>query len=102
MQMSPRASTEQLLDDTEMHPHVEDCRASTGSDSSFGGSHKRRELEKRLLRKLDMRVAFLVIVFITNFVSLKTLVYGTLIGIPRWIDPISRESDLHKSTPEIA
>jgi len=71
MQMSPRASTEQLLGDTDIHPRVEDCRASTDTDSSFGDSLKRHELEKRLLRKLDLRVAFLVIVFIMNFVSLK-------------------------------
>lgn len=69
--MSPRASTEQLLGDAEICPHAEDRRVSR--DYSFlGASHERRELEKTLLRKLDLRIAFLVVVSIMNYVSFRS------------------------------
>jgi len=63
-----RASTDQLLGHPEIDPDVEECRVSTDTDL-LGDSHKQHELEKRLLRKLDLRVAFLTLVYMINYVS---------------------------------
>ncbi|KAF9247256.1 major facilitator superfamily domain-containing protein [Melanogaster broomeanus] len=36
-------------------------------DKTFGGAERRRQIEKTLLRKLDVRVAFLVLVYVMNY-----------------------------------
>ncbi|KAG9317520.1 hypothetical protein JVU11DRAFT_1726 [Chiua virens] len=38
-------------------------------EETFGSTERRRQLEKTLLRKLDLRCAFLVLVYIMNYVS---------------------------------
>lgn len=35
----------------------------------FGSPERRRQVEKKLLQKLDQRVAFLVLVYIMNYVT---------------------------------
>lgn len=39
------------------------------AEESFGDTKRRRKIEKTLLRKLDLRSAFLVLVYIMNYVS---------------------------------
>ena len=41
----------------------------TGTDEDFEGTEARLKLEKKLLRKLDMRMSILIIIYILNFVS---------------------------------
>ena len=38
-------------------------------DAEFGGREARRKMEKQLLRKLDLRMSILVIIYILNYVS---------------------------------
>lgn len=38
-------------------------------DDAFGGPERRRQIEKKLLRKLDLRVCFLVLVHVMNYVT---------------------------------
>jgi hypothetical protein len=40
------------------------------TDAEFGGTEARRLLEKRLLRKLDLRMGILVFIYILNYVSI--------------------------------
>jgi len=42
-------------------------------DAEFGGTEERKRLEKKLLRKIDMRMSILVIIYILNYVSLQHL-----------------------------
>ena len=37
-------------------------------DAEFGGHEARKELEKKLLRKLDARMCILIIIYILNYV----------------------------------
>ena len=37
-------------------------------DAEFGGSEERQKLERKLLRKLDMRMSILVVIYILNYV----------------------------------
>lgn len=51
---------------------IEDSRVdhelSTDIDAEFGGTEERKRLEKKLLRKLDMRMSILIIIYILNYV----------------------------------
>lgn len=38
-------------------------------DAEFGGAEARQALEKKLLRKIDMRMSILVVIYILNYVS---------------------------------
>jgi len=74
MNTSPRAPTERLLGHPDTYPdEVEECRASTDTDLLLGDPHMQRKLEKRLLRKLDLRVAFLALLHSINYVSSTSL-----------------------------
>lgn len=37
----------------------------------FGGTEERKKLEKKLLRKLDMRMSILIVIYILNYVRLR-------------------------------
>ena len=39
------------------------------ADAEFGGTEARKKLERRLLRKLDIRMSFLILIYIPNYVS---------------------------------
>ncbi|KAL4071093.1 major facilitator superfamily domain-containing protein [Scleroderma yunnanense] len=86
MHSSARTSTERLLDDTETYPDIEEYGACVDADTLFDDPPTSRELEKRLLRKLDLRVAFLVLVFIVNFMDRSNIASARLKGL---------EEDLH-------
>lgn len=81
-----KASTDPPFDHLEIYPDVEDRSPSTEIDSLLRKPTRRREVEKSLLRKLDLRVAFLVLVYMTNYVSDVSylLTLRTLIKVPRW------------------
>ena len=65
--MSARASTDRLLDDTE---NVEGYTRSSGINTDLGHLETRRQIEKKLLRKLDLRLSFLTLLSLMNYVSL--------------------------------
>lgn len=79
--MSPTASTYRLLDDigisTDAEEH-EDIVSDQGAD-------KRKEVEKILLWKLDLRVFFLTLVSVMNLVgALRSLFLRRLTWQFRW------------------
>lgn len=43
-------------------------------DVEFGGTEARRVLEKKLVRKVDMRVSILIIIYILNYVCMPIIV----------------------------
>jgi len=79
------------LGDSETHSDVEqncvfDSDTDPPEDAAFGSPERRRQTEKKLLQKLDLRVAFLVLVYIMNYVtSLGSFIFpaGNL-PEPRW------------------
>lgn len=44
--------------------HVEDS-----ADAEFGGTEARKALERKLLRKIDLRMSILIFIYILNYVS---------------------------------
>lgn len=42
----------------------------TGTDEDFGGHEARIQLERKLLRKLDLRMSILVVIYILNYVRM--------------------------------
>lgn len=67
--MSLRASTDRLLGDIEIHHGADVSSDIAHPDDCFGGPEKRKRVEQELLRKLDLRVFFLVLVALINYVS---------------------------------
>lgn len=43
---------------------------SNGADAEFGGYEARQKLERKLVRKVDMRMSILIVIYILNYVSL--------------------------------
>ena len=43
--------------------------ATSDLDAEFGGAEARKKLEKKLLRKTDIRMSILIIIYIFSFVS---------------------------------
>ena len=43
----------------------------TFSDEEFGGTEERKKLERKLLRKLDMRMSILIVIYILNYVRMR-------------------------------
>jgi hypothetical protein len=43
-------------------------------DAEFGGHEQRKIMEKKLVRKLDLRMSILVIIYILNYVSFSPMV----------------------------
>jgi hypothetical protein len=52
--------------DTEDTPHPDEIEPN---DEDFGGHEARKQLERKLLRKLDTRMSILVLIYILNYVS---------------------------------
>ena len=65
--MSFRASTDQLLGDVDINAEYTRSSHTDNFDSCSAG--RRREIEKSLLRKLDLRVSFLVLIWLLNIVG---------------------------------
>ncbi|KAI0952280.1 hypothetical protein AcV7_008143 [Taiwanofungus camphoratus] len=55
-------------------------------DEQFGGHEARKRLEKKLLRKLDLRVSILIIIYILNYIDRNNASAARLRGF---------EADLH-------
>lgn len=69
----------QRIANTEIYPDVEEYTpTSVGADSELD---RRREVERRLLRKLDLRVGFLVLVYIMNYMDRNNMAAARLKGL---------------------
>ena len=55
-------------DDGIVSVDLPEVSAGADRDSEFGGPEERREMEKRLLRKLDCRLSILIVIYILNYV----------------------------------
>ncbi|KDN35365.1 hypothetical protein RSAG8_11639, partial [Rhizoctonia solani AG-8 WAC10335] len=62
--------------------HREQSRgqANTHLDAEFGGTEARRVLEKRLLRKLDLRMSVLIFIYILNYIDRNNAAAARLRG----------------------
>ena len=58
-----------MLSDYILEYHSGGSGAASDPDAEFGGAEARRELERRLLLKLDARMSVLVVIYILNYVS---------------------------------
>ena len=70
--MSRRASTDRLLGDVDINPDIEQYGSSPDIntfDAVLGSPERRRQIEKRLLWKLNLRLSFLIIVSLMNYVG---------------------------------
>ena len=62
------------MDEERKRPQtIVDTSTGEGEDAEFGGHEARKILERRLLRKIDLRMSMLVVAYILNYarVSLK-------------------------------
>ena len=50
------------------------------NDDEFGGTQERKKLEKQLLRKLDLRMSILIVIYILNYVRLHHRHFLATIG----------------------
>jgi hypothetical protein len=58
--------------------------APPDTEAEFGGREARLNLERRLLRKLDMRMSILVLIYILNYVRLPIVIwFCALISVHR-------------------
>ncbi|KAG8785394.1 hypothetical protein FRC12_017654, partial [Ceratobasidium sp. 428] len=63
--------------------HREHSPASVGKhqlDAEFGGTEARRQLEKKLLRKLDLRMGILILIYILNYIDRNNAAAARLRG----------------------
>ena len=71
--MSHRTWSDQLLGDIDINPGVEEYSRSPDINTfhaiALGSPERRRQIEKRLLWKLDLRLSFLILVSLMNYVG---------------------------------
>ncbi|KAG8730473.1 hypothetical protein FRC10_002678 [Ceratobasidium sp. 414] len=63
--------------------HLEHGSVSLGKhlpDAEFGGTEARRKLEKKLLRKLDLRMGVLILIYILNYIDRNNAAAARLRG----------------------
>jgi hypothetical protein len=66
---------DEKVGDTELHDSDVKHEKYEDPDAEFGGPEERKKLEKKLLRKLDIRISVLIVIYILNYV-------GVLIAMP--------------------
>ncbi len=64
--------------DEDKNPEVGVKPTDEDPDAEFGGHEARRKLEQRLLRKLDLRMSILVVIYILNYVRLTATLITAL------------------------
>jgi hypothetical protein len=60
-------ATDEVLEDAQ--PSVDIEQVDLDDDAEFGGPEQRRILEKKLLRKLDLRMSILIVIYILNYID---------------------------------
>ncbi|KAG9083218.1 hypothetical protein FRC07_013978, partial [Ceratobasidium sp. 392] len=71
------------IDSKPTQQHREHSPASVGKhhlDAEFGGTEARRRLEKKLLRKLDLRMGILILIYILNYIDRNNAAAARLRG----------------------
>lgn len=63
------------------------------SDEEFGGTEERKKLERKLLRKLDLRMSILIVIYILNYIDRNNASAARLRGF---------EADLHLKGQQFA
>lgn len=79
------SSDVESLKDAEVKVAI-DSSVEPDADTEFGGREARQRLERKLLRKLDLRMSILVVIYILNYVDRNNAGAARLRGL---------ESDLH-------
>lgn len=70
---SVRVSIDQVGEENLVPPLAEQPDGALDIDAEFGGKEARLRLERKLLRKLDMRMSILIVIYILNYVRLAFL-----------------------------
>lgn len=52
---------------------IESPSVDDDPDAEFGGREARQRLERKLLRKVDLRMSVLVVIYILNYVSMRLI-----------------------------
>ncbi|OBZ76615.1 hypothetical protein A0H81_03720 [Grifola frondosa] len=73
-------------DELENHLDPENPSLKSDGDEEFGGHEARKTLEKQLLRKLDLRMSILIVIYILNYIDRNNASAARLRGF---------EDDLH-------
>lgn len=68
----PSSINKDFQDDEQRDDHV--GHNAEDPDAEFGGTEARQKLEKKLLRKLDLRMSVLIVIYILNYVSVLSYV----------------------------
>ncbi|KAH9920672.1 MFS general substrate transporter [Fomitopsis serialis] len=78
--MSARDVKKAELDDIEdQQPQL--LRVVNDGDEEFGGTEARKALEKKLLRKLDLRLSVLIVIYILNYIDRNNVSAARLRGL---------------------
>ena len=67
--MPSKDSKETGSDEYVLEHHSKGSEVASDPDAEFGGTEARKELERRLLLKLDARMSLLVLIYVLNHVS---------------------------------
>ena len=65
----PKAAS---IDIVERYDADDEATAAVDGDAEFGGPEARRGLERKLIRKIDLRMSILILIYILNYVRLST------------------------------
>ncbi|KAI0307088.1 MFS general substrate transporter [Multifurca ochricompacta] len=79
-------SATEFIDQVDEYVYAEEQPGLLDVDAEFGGKEARLKLERKLLRKLDMRMSILVLIYILNYVDRNNASAARLKGF---------EADLH-------
>ena len=63
-------SVEEKGGENDSHPKYN----ADDSNADFGGTEARRILEKRLIRKIDLRMSIMVVIYILNYVCFYPII----------------------------
>ena len=67
--MSSKSPEVTKRDEFTLKHNSNDSEAASDPDAEFGGTEARKQLEKRLLLKLDARMSILIVIYVLNYVS---------------------------------
>jgi hypothetical protein len=72
----PSSIRKDLQDEEERRDDTDISDLNADPDAEFGGKEARERLEKKLLRKLDIRMSILIVIYILNYVrACRSIVY---------------------------
>ena len=60
------------MSDKENVKHLPEFQGNNVDDEEFGGVEERKRMERRLLRKLDVRMSITIVIYILNYVRCQS------------------------------